>query len=121
MDERDAAMRSDPAGAGPAFDPADMADLEDLFGKPRLKELLGALDREIAARLDPPAGDRAQLARDAHVLVSSSGALAFGTLSGACASLEHACLRGVGVDDALDAALDAAARARDAIASLRAA
>lgn len=105
----------------PDFDAAAMADLEDLFGRPRLLELLGALDREIAARLDPPSQDRAQLARDAHVLVSSSGALAFSTLSEACARLEQACLREAGVEAALDDALAGAAQARSTIASLRAA
>lgn len=105
----------------PDFDADAMADLEDLFGRPRLLELLAALDREIEIRLDPPSGDRAQLARDAHVLVSSSGALAFSALSQACARLEHACLREAGIEAALEAALADAARARSAIASLRAA
>ncbi|GAB6844818.1 HPt (histidine-containing phosphotransfer) domain-containing protein [Methylorubrum rhodinum] len=105
----------------PEFDAEVMAELEDLFGRPRLLELLGALDQEIAARLDPPSGDRAQLARDAHVLVSSSGALAFSSLSQACARLEHACLREADVEDALSDVLADAARARTAIAVLRAA
>lgn len=102
------------------YDSAALADLEDLFGRPRLLDLLGALDREIALRLDPPAADREQLARDAHILVSSSGALAFSALSQACARLEHACLRNAGVAEALDAAMADAARARSAIAVLRA-
>ncbi|SFL61108.1 Hpt domain-containing protein [Methylorubrum salsuginis] len=103
------------------FDSETMADLEELFGRPRLLELLGALDREIATRFEPPSADRNQLARDAHVLVSSSGALAFSSLSRACARLEQACLREVGVEAALDDALADAARARSAIALLRAA
>lgn len=103
------------------FDADAMAELEDLFGRPRLLELLGALDREIVARLEPPAADRDQLARDAHVLVSSSGALAFSSLSQACARLEHACLRETDVETALNEALADAARARSAIATLSAA
>ncbi|WP_232628993.1 Hpt domain-containing protein [Methylobacterium sp. Leaf118] len=103
------------------FDAAALADLEDLFGRPRLLDLLGALDQEIALRLDPPAADRGQLARDAHILVSSTGALAFSTLSQACARLEHACLRDDGIAEALEAAQADATRARSAIALLRAA
>ncbi len=105
----------------PDFDAETMADLEDLFGRPRLLELLGALDREIATRFDPPSADRDQLARDAHILVSSSGALAFSSLSQACARLEQACLRAADVEAALNDALADAARARAAIAVLRAA
>ncbi len=103
----------------PEFDADAMADLEDLFGRPRLLELLGALDQEIVNRLVPPSDDREQLARDAHILVSSSGALAFSTLSHSCARLEQACLRQVEVDAALSDALNDAARARSAIAALR--
>lgn len=103
------------------FDADAMADLEDLFGRPRLLELLGALDREIASRLEPPSDDRAQLARDAHILVSSTGALAFSTLSHSCARLERACLRRAEIDAALSDTLADAARARSTIAALRSA
>lgn len=102
------------------FDPETLAELEDLFGRPHLMELLGVLDREIAIRLDPPASEPSRLARDAHVLVSSSGALAFNDLSGACVALEQACLNGAGISAALGIAVHAGRHARNAIASLRA-
>ncbi|MEH3117009.1 MAG: Hpt domain-containing protein [Methylorubrum populi] len=84
-------------------------------------ELLGALDREIATRIEAPAAEPAHLARDAHALVSSSGALSFHDLSGACAALEQACLSGAEIKAALGSAIQAARCARDAIATLRAA
>ncbi|MBD8906601.1 Hpt domain-containing protein [Methylorubrum zatmanii] len=112
-----------PAGHAqtPTFDPELLAELEILFGRPRLMELLGVLDREISARLDTPASEPSQLARDAHVLVSSSGALAFRTLSDACSALEQACVRGEEVAPSLNTVVIAARHARDAIATLRAA
>lgn len=113
-----AAHAAGPAGAT-AFDAATLAELEDLFGRPRLMELLEVLDREIALRLDPPADEPARLARDAHVLVSSSGALAFHGLSGACIALEQACLSGREIAAPLVAAIEAARHARGAIAVLR--
>ncbi|CAO4178397.1 Hpt domain-containing protein [Methylorubrum populi] len=105
----------------PIFDRKMLAELELLFGRQRLMELLGVLDHEIAIRLDTPATEPSQLARDAHILVSSSGALAFLTLSDACSALEQACVRGEEVSLRLDSAVLAARDARDAIATLRAA
>ncbi|MCJ2030937.1 hypothetical protein MKK50_16330 [Methylobacterium sp. J-043] len=103
----------------PAFDAEALAELEDLFGRPRLMELLEVLDHEIAIRLDPPASDTSRLAGDAHILVSSSGALSFHDLSGACAALERACLSGTEIATPLGTAVHAARQARDAIATLR--
>ncbi|MCG5247279.1 hypothetical protein [Methylorubrum extorquens] len=103
----------------PAFDADALAELADLFGRPRLMELLGVLDHEIAIRLDPPASEAARLASDAHILVSSSGALSFHRLSGACAALEQACLSGGEIAAPLGAAVHAARQARNAIATLR--
>ncbi|WP_438346083.1 Hpt domain-containing protein [Methylorubrum populi] len=113
------------AAAEPGFTPSAVFDadalteLEGLFGRPRLMDLLGVLDREIVLRLDPPADESAQLARDAHVLVSSSGALAFGDLSSACSALEQACLGGGDIAAQLGTAVHAARHARLAIATLR--
>lgn len=104
-----------------AFDTDTLAELEDLFGRSHLMELLDVLDREIAARLDPPALEPSQLAQDAHILVSSSGGLSFHDLSGACAALERACLSGAEIAVPLGVAVHAARHARDAIATLRAA
>lgn len=103
-----------------AFDVEALSELEDLFGRPRLLDLLTMLDREIESRLDAAADEPTQLARDAHSLVSSSGALAFQELSGACAALEQACLTGSGIAEALGTARHAAQDARVAIATLRA-
>jgi len=94
-----------------AFDAETLAELEDLFGRSRLMELLSVLDREIATRF----------AQDAHILVSSSGGLSFHDLSGACAALEQACLSGAEIAVPLGNAVHAARHARDAIALLRAA
>lgn len=110
-----------PASPRPiAFDAQALSELEDLFGRARLLDLLIMLDREIENRLDTAVDEPKQLARDAHSLVSSSGALAFQELSGACAALERACLTGSGIAEALGTARHAAQDARDAIATLRA-
>lgn len=103
------------------FDADALSELEDLFGRARLLDLLSMLDREIENRLATAAHEPMQLARDAHSLVSSSGALAFQSLSGACAALEKACLSGDGIAEALGTARDAGQNARDVIASMRAA
>ncbi len=103
-----------------AFDAEALTELEELFGRTRLMELLEVLDREIALRLDPPADEAARLARDAHVLVSSSGALSFRDLSNACAALERTCLGGGDIAAPLGIAVHAARHARAAIATLRA-
>jgi HPt (histidine-containing phosphotransfer) domain-containing protein len=110
----------DPAQAA-VFDAETLAELEALFGRSRLMELLDVLDREIAARLDPPASEPSQLAQDAHNLVSSSGGLSFHSLSEACAALEQACLSGAEIAAPLGNAVHAARHARKAIATLRAA
>ena len=104
-----------------AFDAETLAELEDLFGRSCLMELLSVLDREIATRFDPPAVEPSRLAQDAHILVSSSGGLSFHDLSGACAALEQACLSGAEIAVPLGNAVHAARHARDAIALLRAA
>ncbi|CAO4185723.1 Hpt domain-containing protein [Methylorubrum aminovorans] len=103
------------------FDADTLAELEALFGRSRLMELLEVLDREIAARLDPPASEPSRLAQDAHNLVSSSGGLSFHDLSEACAALEQACLSGAEITTPLGTAVHAARHARKAIAILRAA
>ncbi len=104
-----------------AFDAGTLVELQDLFGRTRLMELLGVLDGEIASRLDRQTPETGQLARDAHALVSSSGALAFHDLSKACVALEQACLSGADIGSALTTARDAAREARAAIATLQAA
>lgn len=104
-----------------AFDADGLAELEELFGRSRLMDLLEVLDREIAARFDPPAREPSRLAQDAHILVSSSGGLSFHDLSGACAALEQACLSGAEIAVPLGTAVHAARHAREAIATLRAA
>jgi hypothetical protein len=72
------------------------------------KTCYAAVKFEIAIRLDPPASEAARLASDAHILVSSSGALSFHRLSGACAALEQACLSGAEIAAPLGAAVHAA-------------
>lgn len=104
-----------------AFDADALAELEELFGRSRLMDLLDVLDREIANRFDPPASEPSRLAQDAHILVSSSGGLSFHDLSGACAALERACLSGAEIAVPLGTAIHAARHARQAIAALRAA
>ncbi|GJE28405.1 Hpt domain-containing protein [Methylobacterium organophilum] len=106
---------------GAVFDGEVVAELEELFGRTKLMDLLARLDHEIAGRLRPAARDTTQLSSDAHALVSVSGSLGFLPLSQACADLERACLRGGDLSAPLEAAVAAAEAATWAIADLRAA
>lgn len=104
----------------PVCDPEMLADLVDVFGRERLAHLLGGLDAEIVLRLDTASEDTVGLGADAHALVSVSGTLGFSELSRACMALEHACLEGGDLTAPLQAVRVEAARARPAIARLRA-
>ncbi|KAB1074701.1 Hpt domain-containing protein [Methylobacterium planeticum] len=107
------------AGPAPAYDPEVVAELEAVFGRARLLNLLAGLGIEIDRRLRDPEAQRDALARDAHALVSASGTLGFSALSRACAALEQACHAGTGVGPALAAARRSAEAASDAIDRLR--
>lgn len=111
-------MNTAPAEA--IFDRETIEDLTSVFGHERLMVLLAGLQREIAQRLSPASSDRECLSRDAHALVSVSGALGFLPLSRACTDLERACLTGGDHAAALHAVLVAAAEAERGIAWLRA-
>lgn len=94
-------------------------DLEALLGRPRMRDLLAGLRREIDRRFDPQSGSVEDLARDAHALIPVSGLLGFASLSQACVALEGACLGGGDVSASLHVALLAAERARDVIDAIR--
>ncbi|GJE46574.1 Hpt domain-containing protein [Methylobacterium soli] len=116
----DAIGRPQPNPGTPAYDAAVVAELEAVFGRSRLMNLLAGLGAEIAQRLQVPAAEREALSRDAHALVSASGTLGFGPLSRACAELEQACHSGSDLGPALARARRKAEAASDAIARLRA-
>ncbi|WP_375462699.1 Hpt domain-containing protein [uncultured Methylobacterium sp.] len=103
------------SSSAPAYDPGIVADLEACFGRARLRDLLGLLRAEIAARFVASPAERETLERDAHVLVSASGMLGFLDLSRACAELGRACRDGVDLSPALDLAGQAARVARETI------
>jgi HPt (histidine-containing phosphotransfer) domain-containing protein len=118
------AERDDACGglepAAPVYDAEVVAELEAVFGRPRLMNLLAGLGDEIAQRLRVSEAQRDALSRDAHALVSASGTLGFGPLSQACAALEHACHAGSDLGPALARARRSADAASDAIERLRA-
>lgn len=106
---------------GPIYDGATLADLEAVFGRARLMELLGRLKTEIAQRLQGSAADRTRLGREAHALLSVSGALGFVELSRCCAAMERACLLGEDLATPLDAARAAGRSAIEVICAIEAA
>ena len=101
-------------GQAPVYDPDMLAELQDLFGYPRLMQLLSLLKAEIRQRLLVH-DDRAALGQDAHALLSSSGSLGFTDLSRRCSEVERACLAGA---DLAAPVLEARAAARVAIAAI---
>ncbi|WP_082503801.1 Hpt domain-containing protein [Methylobacterium sp. Leaf117] len=107
------------AAMRPVYDPGTLTELEGIFGRPRLMDLLDRLRTEIAQRLRAPASDRATLGHDAHTLLSVSGSLGFNELSGRCAEMERACLQGADLTRPLAAAQAAATNAIAAIETLR--
>lgn len=94
------------------FDGRIYADLASILGDEKLSLLLEKLATSLATSLPPPDSDRdrAQLAKEAHSLVSQAGMLGFMKLSEACRTVESACLS----DAPVEAALDRAHAARDA-------
>lgn len=111
----------DPAGAGAAQDPARQdrsgegpmagapglldesvfASLRETVGQDHARTLLAMLADELVDRFGPsaqavePMGiDRAELAYDAHVMVSAAGLLGFVGLSDLCREIEGACRSG---------------------------
>ncbi|HEV2558729.1 MAG TPA: ATP-binding protein [Microvirga sp.] len=76
-------------GDGPVLDRAILAELMEVGGAPMVQRLLDQFAANYAARFADQAP--AQVARDAHALVSSAGMLGLTRLSQACARLEAAC------------------------------
>lgn len=112
-----AATWSSQAGQ-PVYDARTLNELEGIFGRPRLLDLLGRLKIEIAQRLQVTSDERDILSQDAHTLLSVSGSLGFVGLSQRCAEIEQACLRGADLAAPLEAARAAAEAAMAAIGSL---
>lgn len=102
------------------YDADTLAELEEVFGRSHLMDLLSRLKVEIGTRLNGPASDRAALGHDAHTLLSVSGSLGFVDLSYRCSEIERACLRGEDLAAPLHAARAAAAGAIRAISDMEA-
>jgi HPt (histidine-containing phosphotransfer) domain-containing protein len=107
---------SAPAVSPTSSDPRTLAELENIFGRARLLDLLARLKVEIMQRLRSPPEERVALGQDAHTLLSVSGSLGFLDLSRRCSDMERDCLRGADLAAPLAAARHAAARAIAAIA-----
>ena len=110
----------DPSFRGRVYDPQALRELQEIFGRPKLMDLLGRLKVEIAQRLHAPATERAALGQDAHTLLSVSGSLGFVDLSRRCMEMEQAFLLGADLATPLDAARLAAVQAIAAIDALEA-
>ena len=107
------------SGVGePVYDSRTLTELEAIFGRPRLMDLLGRLKVEIAQRLHASSEERDILGRDAHTLLSVSGSLGFVGLSRRCSEIEQAYLRGADLTAPLEAARRAAEAAVAAIGAL---
>lgn len=104
----------------PIYDVGTLAELEEMFGRPHLLDLLSRLKTEIGTRLNGNVTDRAALGHDAHTLLSVSGSLGFVDLSRRCSEIELACLRGDDLAAPLSAARAAAAGAILAISEMQA-
>jgi PAS domain S-box-containing protein len=116
----DAATPAPPASS--AIDESHYASMRDLLGAPKMDELLGDLAemlRERSGAMTAAGAEAGEIAREAHVLVSSAGMLGFAELSERCAELEAACLQGREITDLLHAVRTARARALQEIETLR--
>lgn len=100
------------------YDESTLNELEDIFGRTRLMDLLGRLRVEIAQRLHVSTNERDVLGHDAHTLLSVSGSLGFVNLSQRCSEVEQAYLRGGDLAAPLEAARRAAGEAIAAIGAL---
>lgn len=115
MDVHAMIEHADPA---PIYDLATLNELQGIFGRVRLMDLLAHLKVEIAQRLLAPETDRIVLGHDAHTLLSVSGTLGFFELSHRCTEMEEACRLGRDLVDPLRAARAAAKSAIAAIGDL---
>ncbi len=104
----------------PIYDVGTLAELEGMFGRSHLLDLLSRLKTEISTRLNGSTADRVALGHDAHTLLSVSGSLGFVDLSRRCSEIEMACLRGEDLAAPLHAARAAAAGAIRAISEMEA-
>ncbi|MCI9879487.1 MULTISPECIES: Hpt domain-containing protein [Methylobacterium] len=105
--------------APPVYDSRTLEELEGIFGRTRLMDLLDRLKTEIGERLQAPVAERAALGQDAHTLLSVSGSLGFLDLSSRCSEVERACLQGADLTAPLAAARKSAATAVAAIRALQ--
>ncbi|MCE4223706.1 PAS domain-containing protein [Methylobacterium sp. C25] len=98
-----AASASTPAGTRPReaiLDQDAFASIKERMGADRIQALLVLLEEELQARFaatdlqNSDVVDRAQLAHDAHAMVSAAGILGFVRLSRLCREVEAACHAG---------------------------
>jgi CheY-like chemotaxis protein/HPt (histidine-containing phosphotransfer) domain-containing protein len=83
----------------PVFDSEAFGQLADVMGGNRLTRLLTDFEQQLEASFvgnREMAADPANLAAQAHTVVSAAGMLGFARLSHACRNLEQACLSGSG-------------------------
>ncbi|HEX2135256.1 MAG TPA: ATP-binding protein [Microvirga sp.] len=110
--------------APPPLDAQVYQDLTTLLGAEKIERLLLRLEGQLAqsfTTVDPDRLDRAELAREAHRLVSQAGMLGFAELGSVCRELESACLaEGADVLRLLESARAARDRAVAEIGRLKA-
>lgn len=83
---------AEPGEVSPALDAETFQEVAHLLGPTRLRQLLDTLADELGMRFaDETEIGRAQLAHDAHAMISASGALGFIDLADACRDLEKVC------------------------------
>ncbi|WP_236960942.1 Hpt domain-containing protein [Methylobacterium durans] len=90
----------DPAEAARP-DRSALAALEENIGPVRLNGLLSLLAGELGERFRPGETDRAQIAHDAHAMVSAAGVLGFTGLSALCREIEAAANSGADLSASL--------------------
>ncbi|GJE17420.1 Hpt domain-containing protein [Methylobacterium marchantiae] len=110
----------DTSARSEVYDPAMLAELEDVFGHDHLMQLLSLLRVEIGERFRIGNDEPSALGRDAHALLSSSGSLGFLDLSHRCSDIERACIAGTDVSVLLRDVRAAAVGALAAISTLEA-
>jgi HPt (histidine-containing phosphotransfer) domain-containing protein len=106
--------------ASTALDEEILAETAAVFGRDRANELLGQLGAQLAGqfvRRPTNAEERAQLAREAHKLISTGDLFGFAELAASCLELEVAIKRDAYSDEFLDRVRAVARAAAITIAS----
>ena len=105
--------------AQPVYELRTLVELEGIFGRAHLLDLLDRLRTEIDQRLRAPSCDPIVLGQDAHILLAASGSLGFHDLSQRCAEIERSCIAGADLSAPLAAVRRSAEAAVTAIRDLQ--